>query len=42
MMGVGSGDGNVTAATNKTHYPCHDSVVLAGEEKKEEYAKPRT
>ena len=31
-------NGNVTAATNKTHKTCPDSVVLAGEERKKEYA----
>ena len=41
MMGYGSGEGNVTTATNKTHNPAL-SVVLAGGGKKEVYAKPRT
>ena len=40
MGGLGSCDGNVTAATNKTHNPA--SVVLAVQERKEEYAKPHT
>ena len=38
---MGSCDDNVTTYTNKTHNP-ELTVVLAGEEKEEEYAKPHT
>ena len=51
MRGVGRHDGNVTAATNKTHYPAQQRGFSGGEtkknkkwrkrrEKREEYAKP--
>ena len=42
MMGVGQLRWQCYRRHQQNPQSCPDSVVLAGEEKKEEYAKPRT
>ena len=42
MMGVGQLRWQCYRRHQQNPQPCPDSVVLAGEEKKDQYAKPRT